>query len=139
MIATTNLDIVSLETNIFSGPVEMVVVTGEMGELGILPGHIQLLTTIKPGQIRLKLPGNIQDIYYISGGILEVQPHVITILADTVIHAADLDKTAAITAHKNAKRLLADKISNIELTSILSQLAQATAQLHTIKLAHKKQ
>ena len=138
MQSTIQLDIVSLEDNIFSGQVVMVVVTGEMGELGILSGHIQLLTSIKPGQIRLILPNNKQDIYYISGGILEVQPSVITILADTVVHAADLDEAAAITAQENAKKLLAVKESNVELTSILSQLAQAAAQLRTIKLAHRK-
>ena len=138
MQPTIQLDIVSLEANIFSGQVVMVVVTGELGELGILPGHIQLLTSIKPGQIRLTLPNNKQDIYYISGGVLEVQPNVITILADTVVHAADLNEAAAITAQENAQKLLAAKESNVELTSILSQLAQAAAQLRTIKLAHRK-
>jgi len=138
MPSTIHLDIVSLETNIFSGLVEMVVVTGEMGELGILPGHTQFLTLIKPGQIRMALPGNIEDIYYISGGILEVQPKAITILADTVVRATDLDEAAAIMAHENAQRLLADKKSNMDFSLILSQLAQATAQLRTLKLIHKK-
>ena len=136
--STIQLDIVSLEANIFSGSVEMVVVTGEMGELGILPGHTQLLTSIKPGQIRTILPGNIQDIYYVSGGILEVQPYIITILADTVIRAIDLDEAAAITARENAKQLLTEKKSNVEFSGVLAQLAQATAQLRTIKLTHKE-
>lgn len=135
---TIQLDIVDIESNIFSGPVEMVAVTGEMGELGILPGHTQLLTSIKPGQIRIVLPGNVQEVYYVSGGILEVQPYVITILADTVVRAADLDEAAAITARENAKRLLEDKKSNIEFTGVLVQLAKATAQLRTIKLSRKE-
>ncbi|MEI8055301.1 MAG: F0F1 ATP synthase subunit epsilon [bacterium] len=135
---TVQLDIVSLEANIFSGLVEMVVVTGEMGELGILPGHTQLLTSIKPGQIRIILPGNIQEVYYVSGGILEVQPYVITILADTVVRAADLDEAAAIASRENAERLLVDKKATVEFTGVLVQLAQAAAQLRTIKMAHKE-
>lgn len=138
-MATTYLDIVSLEANIFSGLVEMVVVTGEIGELGILPGHIPLLTSIKPGQIRVMLPGGIQDIYYVSGGILEVQPYTITILADTVVRANDLDEAAAITARENATRLLTEKKASVEFTGALAQLAQAAAQLRTIKLAHQKE
>jgi F-type H+-transporting ATPase subunit epsilon len=138
MTATVQLDIVSLEAKIFSGQVEMVVVSGIAGELGILPGHTQLLTSIKPGQIRVMLSKNMQDVYYVSGGILEVQPSIITILADTVIYAADLDEAAAIKARENAQRLLVEKKSNIEFAGLLNQLAQATAQLRTIKLAHKK-
>jgi F-type H+-transporting ATPase subunit epsilon len=135
---TIQLDIVSLESNIFSGLVEMVVVTGTMGELGILPGHTQLLTSIKPGQIRIALPGNIQEVYYVSGGILEVQTYAITILADTVVHAADLDEAAAIASRENAKRLLVGKKSAVEFTGVLAQLAQAVAQLRTIRIAHKE-
>ncbi|CAL7963380.1 ATP synthase F1 complex subunit epsilon [Gammaproteobacteria bacterium] len=135
---TIQLDIASLEANIFSGLVKMVVVTGEMGELGILPGHTQLLTSIKPGQIRIALPENIQEVYYVSGGILEVQPYVITILADTVMRAADLDEAAAIASRENAERLLADKKAAVEFTGVLAQLAQAVAQLRTIKIAHKE-
>jgi F-type H+-transporting ATPase subunit epsilon len=103
-----------------------------------LPGHTQLLTSIKPGQIRIALPGNIQDVYYVSGGILEVQPYVVTILADTVVRASDLDEAAAITARENAERLLTDKKSNVAFTGVLAQLAQAAAQLRTIKMAHKE-
>lgn len=137
MTATVRLDIVSLEANIFSDLAEMVVVTGEMGELGILPGHTPLLTSIKPGQIRITLQGGAQDIYYISGGILEVQPKVITILADTVTRADDLDEAAAIIARENAERLLAGKKSNVDFTGALVQIAQATAKLRTIQLSHK--
>lgn len=137
MKAVVQLDIVSLEAKIFSGLVEMVVVTGIMGELGILPGHMPLLTTIKPGQIRIILQGGIQDVYYVSGGILEVQPNIITILADTVTRAADLDEAEAIIARENAERLLANKQSNIDFTSALVQISQATAKLRTIKLSRR--
>jgi F-type H+-transporting ATPase subunit epsilon len=136
-IQTIQVDIVSIEANIFSGAAEILIVTGEMGELGIMPGHAPLLTTIKPGQIYINLPENIQEIYYVSGGILEVQPYVVTILADTITRAADLDETAATTARANAERLLADKKSNFDLTKTLTQLAQTAAQLRTIKMAFK--
>lgn len=137
MKAVVHIDIVSLEAKIFSGLAEMIVVTGSMGELGILPGHIPLLTTIKPGQIRVILQGSIQDVYYVSGGILEVRPNTVTILADTVVRAEDLDEAEAIVARKNAQNLLANKQSNVDLTSVLVQVAQATAKLHTIKLLRK--
>ena len=134
MTPTVKLDVVSLEAKIFSGLVEMVVVTGSMGELGVLPRHTPLLTTIKPGQIRITLPGGGQDIYYISGGILEVRPSLVTVLADTVIRAADLDEAAAISARENAERMLADKKSNVDFTDALIQITQAVAKLRAIKL-----
>jgi len=137
MKATLHLDIVSLEAQIFSGLAEMVVVTGIMGELGILPGHTPLLTEIKPGQVRIALQGGVQGIYYISGGIMEVQPNTVTILADTVIHSADLDEAAAIAARESAERMLANKKSNVDFTAALVQIAQAAAKLRTIKLAHR--
>ncbi len=137
MKAVLRLDIVSLEAKIFSGFAEMVVVTGVMGELGILPGHMPLLTTIKPGQIRIILQGGSQDIYYVSGGILEVQPNVVTVLADTVTRAIDLDEASAIAVRENAERLLANKKSNVDFTSALVQIEQAAAQLRTIKMSRK--
>lgn len=138
MAATIQLDIVSLESSIFSDQVEMVIVSGVMGELGIMPGHAPMLTAIKPGQIRINLPGNIQDVYYISGGILEVQPYIVTILADTVVRADDLDEAEAAASRKNAESLLSNKQSNVEFSILLAQLAKATAQLRTIQLAHNK-
>jgi F-type H+-transporting ATPase subunit epsilon len=139
MAATIQLDIVSLEVSIFSAQVEMVIVSGVMGELGIMPGHSPILTAIKPGQIRINLPGNIQDVYYISGGILEVQPYTVTILADTVVRANELDEAEAVTARQNAERLLANKQSNVDFSNLLAQLAKATAQLRTIQLTHNKE
>jgi F-type H+-transporting ATPase subunit epsilon len=134
MAITVHLDIVSLEAKIFSGLVESLAVTGEMGELGILPGHAALLTSLKPGQIKVTLQGGTQDFYYVSGGILEVQPTVVTVLADTIVRAADIDEAAAIAAKENAERMLAAKKSNVDFTTALTQLAQAVAQLRTLKL-----
>lgn len=132
-VITVHLDIVSPEAQIFSGLVEMVSVTGELGELGILAGHTQLLSVIKPGQVRVTLQGGKKETYYISGGILEVQPNCITILADTVVRAENLDEAAAIEAKQRAEKLLTDKKSQVDYTSALRELAQASAQIRTIK------
>lgn len=130
---TVHLDIVSPETQIFSGLVEMVSVTGELGELGILPGHVQLLSAIKPGQVRVTLQGGKKEIYYISGGMLEVQPNCITILADTIVRAENLDEAAASEAKERALKLLADKKSKVDYITALHELAKAAAQIRTIK------
>ncbi len=130
---TVHLDIVSPEAQIFSGLVEMVSVTGELGELGILPGHVQLLSAIKPGQVRVTLQGGKKEIYYISGGMLEVQPNCITILADTVVRAENLDEAAAMEAKERAEKLLADKKSKVDYITALHELAKAAAQIRTIR------
>ena len=96
MTITTHLDIVSAERQIFSGLVEMVVASGELGEVGITPGHAPLLTLLKPGEVRITLPGGEQEIFYVQGGMLEVQPHCISVLADVAERADHLDETAAI-------------------------------------------
>ena len=106
MTITMHLDIVSAEQEIFSGVVEMVVATGELGEVGITPGHAPLLTILKPGEIRVSLPGGQQEIYYVSGGMLEVQPYYTTVLADTVERAEDLDEAAVLLPKQELKRQL---------------------------------
>jgi F-type H+-transporting ATPase subunit epsilon len=138
MAVSAHLDIVSAEAQLFSGLVEMVIVSGERGELGILPGHAALLSPIKPGQIRVIRQGGIEDVYYVSGGILEVQPDVVTILADTVARAADLDEAQALAARQRAVSLLADKKANVEITGALIELAKATAQLRALNAVRKK-
>ena len=135
---TVHLDIVSPEAKIFSGLIEMVSVTGEMGELGILPGHTQLLSAIKPGQVKITKQGGEKEIYYISGGFLEVQPDCITILADTVARAEDLDEAQAVEAKERAEKLLTEKKSELDYTATLRELAQAAAQIRTIKELKKK-
>lgn len=135
---TTHLDIVSVEAPIFSGLVEMVVIDGILGGLGILPGHAALLTEIKAGPIRIVKQGGAEEIFFaFSGGTLEIQPDSITILADTVVRAADLDEAKAIESQQNAKRLLATKKENVDLTQALIQLSQAAAQLRTIKMTRR--
>lgn len=130
---TVHLNIVTPESQIFSGLAEMVSVTGALGELGILPGHTQLLSAIKPGQVRVTLQGGKREIYYISGGMLEVQPNCISILADTVVRAENIDEAAAVQAKERAEKLLADKKSEADYTTALRELAKAAAQLRTIK------
>lgn len=137
MAITVHLDIVSAEAKIFSGLAEMIVVTGHMGELGILPGHTPLITSIKPGPVRITLQGGTQEVFYLSGGILEVQPNLVSILADTATRAADIDEAAALEAKKSAERLLANKKSSTDFSAALIQLSQAAAQLRTLKMIRK--
>ncbi len=127
-----HLDIVSAEKEIFSGLVQSVVVTGALGELGVMLGHTPLLTSLRPGEVRLvKLNGE-TEIIYISGGFLEVQPNLVTILADTAERAADLDEAAAREAQKIAQSKIAQKTSELEYSKALAELAQAAAQLRAI-------
>jgi len=137
MAITVHTDIVSAEAQIFSGLTEMVVVSGEEGELGILPGHTPLLTSIHPGLVRLILQGGTEEVFYISGGILEVQPKKITILADTITRAADLDEAKALESQQLAQKILSDSKANIDFSEILAQLARAAAQLRVIKASRK--
>lgn len=137
MAITTHLDIVSAEQEIFSGIVEMLVATGEMGELGINPGHAPLLTILKPGEIRVTLPGGTQEVYYVSGGMLEVQPHFVTVLADSVERAENLDEAAAIAAKARAEEAIANKNTEINYSVAAAELAQAVAQIRAIKKARK--
>lgn len=138
MPMTTHLDIVSAEKEIFSGLVEMVVVTGEIGELGITPGHAPLLTSLKPGEIRLHTGHAEEEVFYVSGGMMEVQPHYVTILADTVERADNLDEAAAIAAKERAEEALAKKDSEMDYSLATSELARAVAQIKAIQKMRKK-
>ena len=133
MASTVQCSIVSAEEEIFAGEVEMIVATGDLGELGILPGHTPLLTGIKPGPIRLKLPGGQEEIFFASGGYLEVQPSAITILADTAVRANDLDEAAAMEAQKAAERELADSAERIDFSKAQASLMESAAMLRTIR------
>ncbi len=134
MSKTMQLDIVSAEAEIFSGEVAMVSVTGSMGELGIYPGHTALLTSLKPGQVKAALVDGSAEVFYISGGMLEVQPKIVTILADTAARAADLDEAAAIAAKERAEKILTDKKAEIQYGAALTELAEAMAQLRAIQM-----
>jgi len=138
MAMTVHLDIVSAEAEIFSGLTEMISVTGVLGELGIMPGHTPLLTMIKPGQISTRLQGGKEEVYYVSGGMLEVQPDKVTILADTITRATEIDEAAAIEAKEKAEKILAEKKTEVDYTAALAQLSQAMAQLQAINQLRKK-
>ncbi|HNV09577.1 MAG: F0F1 ATP synthase subunit epsilon [Dokdonella sp.] len=132
-MSTIRCDIVSAEQEIFHGDVSMVIATGEMGELGIAPRHAPLITRLKPGQVRLKLENGDDQFFYVSGGILEVQPSVVTILADTALRAGDLDEAAARKAKEEAERALANRGAAMEIAEAQNQLAQAMAQLQALE------
>ncbi|MFZ5722173.1 MAG: F0F1 ATP synthase subunit epsilon [Pseudomonadota bacterium] len=138
MAMTTTCEIVSAEEAIFSGTVSMVVATGVMGELGILPGHTALLTQLRPGPIRLIKEDGAEDIFYCSGGILEIQPTVITILADTVVRADNLDQAAAEEARKQAELALENQKDDVDYANAAAQLAEAAARLRTLDAIRKK-
>lgn len=137
MASTIHCDIVSAESEIFSGEATMVVVTGEEGELGIAPRHAPLLTRIKPGQVRVTLPDGEEEFYYVSGGMLEVQPHVVTVLADTAARAHDLDEAAAVRAKEEAERALSDRSADMEMAEAQAKLAEAVAQLAALERLRK--
>lgn len=134
---TAHLDIVSAEQEIFSGLVEMVVATGELGEVGISPGHAPFLTVLKPGEVRVTLQGGKQEIYYVSGGMLEVQPYYVTVLADTAERAEDLDEAAALAAKAHAEKLIASKGPDVDYSVAASELARAAAQIRAIRKVRK--
>jgi len=134
---TLHVDIVSAEKELFSGPAEMVIAPGELGELGVLPRHSQLLTRLKPGQVRVRLPGGEDQLFYVSGGMLEVQPHLVTILSDTAERAKDLDEVAAQSAKHRAEKVIADSRSEFEYARAKAELAEAIAQLQTIEKLRK--
>jgi len=138
MAITTHLDIVSAEQEIFSGVVEMVVATGELGEIGVAPGHAPLLTVLKPGEIRVTLPGGAEEVYYVSGGMLEVQPFYVTVLADTVERADNLDEAAALAAKTRAEEAIANKGSELDYSVAATELARVVAQLRAIQKIRKK-
>jgi F-type H+-transporting ATPase subunit epsilon len=137
MAAKTHLDIVSAEKEIFSGTVEMIVATGEMGELGIIPGHSPLLAVLKPGEIRVIIKQGEEEVYYVSGGMLEVQPYHVTVLADDVERAADLDEAAALEAKKQAEKAMSSKQSEIDYSKAAAELARAAAQVRAIQKLRK--
>ena len=130
---TMHIDIVSAEAEIFSGTVTMVYAPAEMGEVGIAPRHAPLLTRLKPGEVRVQTQEGEELSFFVSGGMLEVQPHVVTVLADTAIRAADLDEAQALEARERAEKMLADKSADLDYAKAQSELAQSMAQLAAIR------
>ncbi|WP_346796931.1 F0F1 ATP synthase subunit epsilon [Halomonas sp. Bachu 37] len=131
-------NIVSAEASIFSGTVEQVIASGVSGDLGILPGHAPLLTELQPGPVRVIYDGGKEDNFFVSGGFMEVQPKVVTILADAASRASDLDEAAAEEARQQALKAFSDKSSELDYTRAAAELAEAVAQLRTIQQLRKK-
>ncbi len=138
MSMTVHVDIVSAEASIFSGTAKMLHASGAMGDLGIMPRHAPLLTKLKPGEVRVERADGEDEFYYISGGMLEVQPHCITVLADTAVRAKDLDEAAAKQAKERAEQLLRDHKGDVDLAQVEHQLAEAMAQLQAISKLRSK-
>ena len=137
MAKTIHVDIVSAEASIYSGEAERVVAPGEAGELGILPEHVPLLTRIRPGTVRIR-NGAEEEVIYVSGGMMEVQPDSVTVLADTSIRAHDLDEAKAMEAERQAKEALANRTGQMEVAQAQAELAQAAAQLAAIRKLRQK-
>jgi len=134
MAKTLHVDIVSAEQQIFSGEAEMVIAPGEAGELGILPEHVPLLTRVKPGTVRIKQSGAAEEeVIYVSGGMMEVQPDRVTILADTSVRAHDLDEAKAMEAERLAKEAIANRSGLMDIAKAQAELAEAVAQLAAIR------
>jgi F-type H+-transporting ATPase subunit epsilon len=139
MAMTVHVDVVSAEEQIFSGLAEFVALPGEAGELGILPGHMPLLTRIRPGAVRVKVPNqDAEELVFVAGGILEVQPGLVTVLADTAIRGADLDEAKAVEAKRLAEEALHNQSSKIDYAKAQAELAEAIAQIAAIQKLRKR-
>ena len=138
MTMTVHVDIVSAEKEIFSGSVEMIFAPGELGELGISPRHAPLITKLNPGEVRVKVSATESYPFYISGGLLEIQPHLVTILADTAVRAKDIDEVAALDAKVKAEEALSDKSGKIDYATAQAQLQQAVMKLRTLDRFRKR-
>jgi F-type H+-transporting ATPase subunit epsilon len=138
MANTIQVDIVSAEEQIYSGEAYMVYAPAVMGELGIAPRHTPLISPLKPGEIRLDVGNGKEEFFFISGGILEVQPHLVTVLSDTAIRADDLDEAAALEAKKRAEEALIDQKSDLDVAKARAELAAAAAQIAAIKKLRRK-
>ena len=138
MTMTIHVDIVSAEQEIFSGLAEMLFAPAELGEVGIAPGHAPYISKLNPGEVRVKINESESQPFFISGGMIEVQPYLITILADTAIRAKDIDEAAALEARTKAEEALADKSGKIDYAKAQAELAQAIMQLRTLDRLRKR-
>ena len=133
MANTIQVDIVSAEEEVFSGTAEMVYAPAVMGEVGIAPGHTPLISPLKPGEVRLDVGDGKEELFFITGGILEVQPHIVTVLSDTAIRAHDLNEAAALEAKKRAEAALVDQNSDLDVAKARAEIAAAAAQIAATK------
>jgi F-type H+-transporting ATPase subunit epsilon len=136
-MATIHVDIVSAEGEIFSGEAAMVFAPAAMGDIGIAPRHAPLLTTLRPGEVRVQTAGGEEQFFYVSGGAIEIQPHLITVLADTALRAKDIDEAAALQAKQRAEEALRDRTGAVELAEAQAELARAAAQIKAIEKLRK--
>jgi F-type H+-transporting ATPase subunit epsilon len=138
MANTIHIDIVSAEGQIFSGEANMVFVPGSQGELGIAPRHAPLLTTLSAGEVRVQTEGQEEQVFYVGGGALEIQPHLVTVLADTAARAHDLDEAAALAAKQRAEDAVRERKDKVEIAEAQAELLRAMAQLRAIERLRKK-
>jgi F-type H+-transporting ATPase subunit epsilon len=138
MAMTMHVNIVSAENEIYSGTVTQVFAPAEMGEVGIMPRHAPMLSTLKPGVVRVISQEDEEQTFFVSGGILEIQPHVVTILSDTALRAADIDESAALEAKARAEAAMKDKASDMDYEKAKSELVEAVAQIEALKKLRKK-
>ena len=138
MANSIKVEIVSAEEEVCSGEGVMVFAPAEMGEIGIAPQHAPLLTRLKPGEVRVQLESGEEQFFYVSGGLLEIQGHVVTVLSDTALRAKDLDEAAALEAQKRAEQALTDRASDLEWAQAKAELTQAAAQLRAIQNLRSK-
>lgn len=137
-MATIHVDIVSAEREIFSGDAAMVFAPALLGEVGIAPGHTAMLTRMSPGEVRVQLPGGEEHAFYVSGGMLEVQPKIVTVLSDTAVRAHDLDEAAVLKAKQAAEDTLKDRSGKLDVTKAQAELAELAAQLLTIQRLRRR-
>jgi F-type H+-transporting ATPase subunit epsilon len=137
-MSTIQVEVVSAEESIFSGPAKFVALPGEAGELGILPGHVPLITRIKPGAVRIEKADGGEEFVFVAGGILEVQPKVVTVLSDTAIRGKDLDEAKANEARKSAEEALKNAKSDVDLAKATSELAVMAAQIAALRKFRQK-
>ena len=138
MAMNFHVDVVSAEQEIYSGTAEMVFAPAEMGELGITPRHAPLLTRLKPGTVRVKTGADEEALFYVSGGILEIQPHRVTVLSDTALRARDIDEAAALEAKRRAEEALANREAEVDIVRAQAELAEALARLRALEQIRKK-
>lgn len=138
MAMSMHVDIVSAEDEIFSGTAHMVFAPAEMGEVGIMPSHAPLMTRLKPGEVRVRQEDGEEEFYFVSGGLLEIQPHAVTILADTAERAKDMDEAEALEAKRRAEEALRDRQSDFDYARAQAELAEAAARLRAVQNLRKK-
>lgn len=136
-MATIHVDIVSAEGEIFSGEAAMVFAPAAMGDIGIAPRHAPLLTTLRPGEVRVQMPGGEEQFFFVGGGAIEIQPHLVTVLADTALRAKDIDEAAALQAKQRAEEALKDRGDKIDTAKAQAELASAVAQLKALEKLRK--